>query len=87
MSKQQIEYDAVVDVTIKGAAGKPATLELKGVNSIMEVPNDIEGVMAGLSFYHKNHWQDFKIDEFESIIIRRRRPEPTVKHIRKAEVK
>jgi hypothetical protein len=72
-----------VDVTIKGASGRPASIELKGVTSIMEIPNEVEGHIKGISFYGAdNHWVDFELDEFETIIIRKHKA-PAGPHIAK----
>lgn len=69
-----------LDVDVKGAAGKAASTKLIGVTSIMEIPNEVEGVIKGISFYGADaHWHDFNFDEFETIIIRKHKAPTTPK--------
>lgn len=79
--------DPQLDITIKGATGRPATTTLTGVISIMEIPDEERGFIKGISFYHNNHWQDFDLDTFEAIIIRRSKTAKLAKPPASLEVK
>ncbi len=42
---------------------------LKGVKSVLEVPDEENECIKALSFHHNGHWRDIEMDDFDRITI------------------
>lgn len=69
----QYIHKAKLDVEVRYKSGKPLTESFKDVSSIMEVSDEENETLAGLSVFSGGHWHNIKVDDnFDHAILRKR---------------
>jgi hypothetical protein len=64
---------APLSIEVRKKRGTPLKETFEGVSSIMELSDEVNETIAGISFFHRGHWNTIKLDaDFDQLTIKKR---------------